>query len=39
MRLTTTEQLLILKAFKEVFKTGKVYLFGSRVDDTEKVGV
>lgn len=38
MRLTTTEQLLILKAFKEVFKTGKVYLFGSRVDDTKKGG-
>ena len=38
MRLTTTEQIAIKKAFIEVFGGGKIYLFGSRVDDTKRGG-
>lgn len=38
MRLTDFEIKMIKKAFKEVFGDGKVILFGSRVDDTEKGG-
>jgi predicted nucleotidyltransferase len=38
MRLTIKEQKAITSTFKEVFKSGKIYLFGSRVDDTKKGG-
>ena len=38
MRLTQYEIDSIKKAFKESFKDGKVYLFGSRVDDTQRGG-
>ena len=38
MRLTSYEIKMIKKAFKEIFDNGKIYLFGSRVDDTQKGG-
>ena len=38
MRLTKDEIKSIKKAFKETFGEGKVYLFGSRVDDTQRGG-
>ena len=38
MRLTETEQNLITKAFYEIFQDGKIYLFGSRVDDAKRGG-
>jgi predicted nucleotidyltransferase len=38
MRLTKKEIYLIKKAFNESFENGEIYLFGSRVDDTEKGG-
>jgi predicted nucleotidyltransferase len=38
MRLTEFETTAILKAFREVFGNGDVYLFGSRVDDAQKGG-
>jgi predicted nucleotidyltransferase len=38
MRLTNEEQQLIKKAFVETFGGGKIYLFGSRVDDTKGGG-
>ncbi len=38
MRLSNQEINSIKKAFKEVFGDGKVYLFGSRVDDSKKGG-
>lgn len=38
MRLTQHEQASILKAFYSVFGEGKIYLFGSRVDDTKRGG-
>jgi len=38
MRLLKEEQIAIKKAFKEVFKDGSIYLFGSRVDDNKKGG-
>ena len=38
MRLTNHERESIKKAFKEIFGEGKVYLFGSRVDDTQRGG-
>ena len=38
MRLTKDEVTKIKKAFLEVFETGKIYLFGSRVDDTQRGG-
>lgn len=38
MRLNTTEQKAIKQAFHEVFGKGKIYLFGSRVDDMQKGG-
>lgn len=38
MRLTDSERGLIKKAFWEVFQDGKIYLFGSRVDDTKRGG-
>ena len=38
MRLTSFEQKEIKKAFLEIFEEGKIYLFGSRVDDTQRGG-
>lgn len=38
MRLTNFEINSINKSFKEIFKEGKIYLFGSRVDDRLKGG-
>jgi len=38
MRLTEFEINSIKKAFLESFQDGKIYLFGSRVDDTKKGG-
>ena len=38
MRLTKYEVKMIKQAFQESFEDGKVYLFGSRVDDTQKGG-
>ena len=38
MRLTENERELIKKAFLEIFKDGKIYVFGSRVDDTKRGG-
>ncbi len=38
MRLTENERELIKKAFFETFQDGKIYLFGSRVDDTQRGG-
>ena len=38
MRLTKNEVTLIKKAFYETFGSGKVFLFGSRVDDTKRGG-
>ncbi len=38
MRLTDIERELIKKAFYETFRDGKIYLFGSRVDDMKRGG-
>jgi len=38
MRLTKYEIESIKKAFRETFENGKIYLFGSRVDDTKRGG-
>ena len=38
MRLTKQEQQIIKKVFKESFEDGKIYLFGSRTDDTQRGG-
>jgi len=38
MRLTKQEITSIRKAFIEVFKDGKIYLFGSRADDSKRGG-
>ncbi len=38
MRLTDYEIESIKKVFEESFGNGKIYLFGSRVDDTQKGG-
>jgi len=38
MRLTNHEREAIKKAFIETFEDGKIYLFGSRVDDTKRGG-
>lgn len=38
MRLTEYEIKMIKKAFHETFGDGKIYLFGSRTDDTKKGG-
>ncbi len=38
MRLSEYEQEAIKKVFLEIFENGKIYLFGSRVDDTKKGG-
>lgn len=38
MRLSEFEYRCILNAFHQIFKTGNIYLFGSRVDDQKKGG-
>lgn len=38
MRLTEFEQKTIKKIFIETFEAGDIYLFGSRVNDTQKGG-
>jgi predicted nucleotidyltransferase len=38
MRLSKQEIQAIQSSFKEIFKSGKIYLFGSRADDTKKGG-
>ena len=38
MRLSEKQHATIRNTFLEVFKTGKIYLFGSRVDDSKKGG-
>lgn len=38
MRLTQQEIEAIRSSFYEVFKNGRIYLFGSRVDDRQKGG-
>ena len=38
MRLTPAEINIIQAAFQQTFSTGKIYLFGSRTDDTKKGG-
>jgi len=38
LRLTSKEKEVIKKIFKEVFKEGEIYLFGSRCDDMLKGG-
>jgi predicted nucleotidyltransferase len=38
MRLTKSEISSIKSIFNEVFKSGDIYLFGSRVDDNKKGG-
>ncbi len=38
MRLTYFEQNIIRKTFTEIFESGDVYLFGSRVDNSKKGG-
>lgn len=38
MRLTPFEIEMIKKAFYESFEDGKIYLFGSRVDDAKRGG-
>ncbi len=38
MRLTKLEIDSIKQTFLDVFKTGNIYIFGSRVDDTQKGG-
>ena len=38
MRLSTQEQKSIITNFKQIFPYAKLYLFGSRVDDTKKGG-
>jgi len=38
MRLSKFEQKMIKKAFLESFDDGKIYLFGSRVDDEQRGG-
>jgi len=38
MRLSQRDVEVIKKYFKEFFKNGEIYLFGSRVDDSKKGG-
>ncbi len=38
MRLTSYQVTMIKKAFSETFGKGKVYIFGSRTDDTKRGG-
>jgi len=38
MRITQEEKEYIIQNFKKYFDTGRLYLFGSRMDDTKKGG-
>ena len=38
MRLSKRYIQIIKQSFKEVFKDGEIYLFGSRIDDSKKGG-
>jgi len=38
MRLTQKQIEAISESFKEIFQSGKIYLFGSRVDESKKGG-
>ena len=38
MRLSKDEKRLIKQAFIEIFGDGKIYLFGSRIDDNKRGG-
>jgi len=38
MRLSLKEREAITQTYNEVFKDGKIYLFGSRVDESKKGG-
>ena len=38
MRLTDSDNKAIKETFFEIFEDGKIYLFGSRVDDTKRGG-
>jgi len=38
MRLTNFEKKSIKESFLETFKRGKIYLFGSRIDDNKRGG-
>lgn len=38
MRLTQSEITSIKKSFNEAFESGQIYLFGSRINDSEKGG-
>jgi len=38
MRINKQEIEAVRNCFEEVFKSGKIYLFGSRVDDSKKGG-
>lgn len=38
MRLTDNDKKAIKETFFEIFEDGKIYLFGSRVDDTKRGG-
>jgi hypothetical protein len=38
MRLTNYEITSIKESFHQIFDTGKIYLFGSRIDDSLKGG-
>jgi len=38
VRLTNKEIEAITSVYKDIFKSGNIYLFGSRVDDTKKGG-
>ena len=38
MRLTDSDKKAIKETFFEIFEDGKIYLFGSRVDDTKRGG-
>ncbi len=38
MRLTSKQHNVIKKSFLNIFKSGEIYLFGSRVDDEKRGG-
>lgn len=38
MRLTDNDKRVIKETFFEIFEDGKIYLFGSRADDTKRGG-
>ncbi len=38
MRLTDNDKRAIKETFFEIFEDGKIYLFGSRADDTKRGG-